>query len=172
MTFVVEDGTANPLATSYCSVAHADMHHSARGTGRWWSGLGEDEKRYALRIASVGLDATVAWPGYPSVPGQGRGWPRRDAVDRQGVAIPPNVVPRAVARAAAELAFRLVFVPPCPGRPAGLPENVYRMVADLGYRIRGACPDLGAALDAPGPDLDRILGPDLGADLDHIFGGA
>jgi hypothetical protein len=107
-TFLVEDGTGLSAATSYVSVEDADdiitvnIHADSK-----WSVLDQDQKERLLSWASRTLDAQVAWKGTKVLDSALR-WPRIGVVDRDGVEIPDDTVPRQLKVAVASMATYLI----------------------------------------------------------------
>lgn len=96
---------ASPSAESYCSVADADAHHSARGN-TLWATLTTTEKEQALRRSTDHMGVYAQrWKGLRSYPTQALDWPRAGVVVN-GYEVSYQVVPSVVAKACAELAFR------------------------------------------------------------------
>lgn len=108
-TFVVEDGTGLPNATSYVSVEEADdiltMNIHA---GPAWSVLDVAVKQRLLSWASRYLDERARWFGTRVSESSGLRWPRAGVTDRDGIVLAPNMVPRQLKIAAAEMARYLV----------------------------------------------------------------
>lgn len=93
--------------TAYGSVELADAYHVTRGNAGW-TGT-EQAKTQALQRASDWIDTTYrgAFPGYKvGRRDQEREWPRYDAVDAAGDAIPVDEVPSEVLHATYEAALR------------------------------------------------------------------
>lgn len=119
MTLIVETGTGDPAAESYCSVADADAYHLSFGNTAW-AALAVGDKEVALRKATAYIDQTYVdrWDGYLVTNTQALNWPRtqvrrRNAPTTYGSTTgfmvsywPYNSVPVAVLRACAGLAFR------------------------------------------------------------------
>lgn len=103
--FVVEDGSALPDATSYISVAEADdllstnIHASAQ-----WAALSQAVREGLLAWASRYLDDRTRWYGRRVSEDSGLRWPRAGVVDRDGVMIADNVIPKQLKAATAEMA--------------------------------------------------------------------
>lgn len=107
MAFVVEDGTGKPNATSFVTVAAADAYWADRA-GSAWAGYSTPAKEAALIAASDYLrnEQRYRWVGTKKTATQSMPWPRVDAVERNGPAIPDTVVPWQVQEAAAILGDR------------------------------------------------------------------
>lgn len=107
--FVVEDGTGLPNATSYVSVEDADdiltMNIHA---GPAWDALDVENKERLLAWASRYLDERARWYGARTVETSGLRWPRTGVVDRDNARIAPNVIPRQLKAATAEMARYLI----------------------------------------------------------------
>lgn len=107
--FVVEDGTGLSDATSYVSVAEADdiitmnIHASAS-----WAELEVGDKERLLSWASRYLDERTRWFGDKVVETSALRWPRSGIVDRDGIALLANAVPRQLQIATAEMARYLI----------------------------------------------------------------
>jgi hypothetical protein len=106
MTLIVEDGTGLSTAESYISVADADARMAALGMTNW-NDLTAAEKEQALRRATTYMTQAYRkrWRGARLYRAQALDWPRYGAtVD--GYDIPSTEVPREIANACADLAFR------------------------------------------------------------------
>lgn len=101
---IVEDGIGRADADSYCSVADADAYLAARGRNSAWDALTDPEKAGRLVMASGYLDAAVRWAGEIATSAQALGWPRANALDRDGRPLAVDAVPVAVRNAAIEIA--------------------------------------------------------------------
>lgn len=107
--FLVEDGTGLSTATSYVSVEDADdiivmnIHASAS-----WTTLTTAQKEYLLSWASRYLDERTRWYGSKSVETSALRFPRTGIVDRDGIAIAADAVPRQLKIATAEMARYLI----------------------------------------------------------------
>ena len=108
-TFVVEDGTGLSNATSYVSVSDADdiivmnIHASS-----YWGALSNSRKEYLLSWASRYLDERARWFGTKTVETSALRFPRTGIVDRDGVTIAADAVPRQLKIATAEMARYLI----------------------------------------------------------------
>lgn len=108
-TFLVEDGSGLSEATSYVSVEDADdviimnIHASAA-----WTELTTTQKEHLLSWASRYLDERARWHGTKSVKSSALRFPRTGIVDRDGVTITANAVPRQLKIATAEMARYLI----------------------------------------------------------------
>lgn len=94
--FVVEKGTGDEDANSYCSVEFADAYLGRYGNPTAWTGLTDLEKEAALREATRIADDRYSWrfTGLRLTSEQGLEWPRSDGVDNAGNEIDEDVVPR------------------------------------------------------------------------------
>lgn len=108
-TFLVEDGTGLPNATSYVSVAEADdiitvnIHADVA-----WAALDQSQKEKLLSWASSYLDNHAKWFGRKTVEAGALRWPRTGVCDRDGRAIPPDEIPTQLKIATAFMATYLV----------------------------------------------------------------
>lgn len=104
-SFVVEDGTGLSNATSYVSVAEADDYYTIDANfSAAWGALNSTQKEYRLAWAARILDQKVDWAGEKHVEDSGLRWPRDCVVDRDGIEIDDDVVPRQVKEATLEFA--------------------------------------------------------------------
>ncbi len=108
-TFIVEDGTGLPNATSYVSVEDADdiivMNiHAATA----WAELTHDQKEHLLSWASRYLDERVRWKGRKVSETSALRFPRTGVHDRDGFAVAADAVPRQLEVATAEMARYLI----------------------------------------------------------------
>lgn len=104
VTFVVEDGTGLPSATSYVSLAEADDYFAVDlNYAATWSAFTDTQKQDRLMWASRILDQKVRWKGTLFEEGVGLRWPREGVFDRDDIAIDTDVVPPQVKAATCEL---------------------------------------------------------------------
>lgn len=103
--FTVEDGTGLPEANSYITVEEADdilsvnMHSIAE-----WTALTTEQKEGLLAWASRYLDERTRWFGAKTVEPSGLRWPRTGVIDRDGIQIAEDEIPKQLRIAAAEMA--------------------------------------------------------------------
>lgn len=107
-TFVVETGTGNAIANSYCSVANADQYHDDHSAPVSWTGATPTMKEKHLRLATAYLEHRfrARWYGQRTNETQGLSWPRAYVTDRDGFEVATNIVPQRVKDATAEMALR------------------------------------------------------------------
>ncbi len=106
--FVVEDGSANPAATSYMTVAAADQHHENNGNA-YWLALSNSVKQTALNRATQYIDKRFGrrFRGDRRARYQALQWPRLDAFDDDGFFLSSsNELPPELLKATAEYALR------------------------------------------------------------------
>lgn len=104
-SFVVEDGSGLPAATSYVSVAEADVYFTPDlNYAATWGALTNEQKELSLAWASRILDQKTDWKGNRAVTTSGLRWPRSYAYDRDGILVDDGIVPPAVKQATCELA--------------------------------------------------------------------
>lgn len=106
-TIVATPGAAN--ANSYLEVAEFDTYVSER----LWvpaavTNADQATKEKALIQATRYIDALVTWNGAAATTTQSLAWPRTGMVDRNGNAIPNNVIPSELKAATAEFAVQLL----------------------------------------------------------------
>lgn len=103
-------GGAN--ANSYLTVAEANAYMESRLFTTGWpatdAGADLDTKERALKWATRTIDANVCFVGAASTSTQALKWPRTGMLDKNGFAIPSDVVPQDLKNATAELALRLI----------------------------------------------------------------
>ena len=108
-TFLAEDGTALPEATSYVSVEEANdilainIHAAAK-----WDALEDDAKEKLLSWASQYLDNNTRWYGRRVSAVSGLRWPRADVVDRDGTRLADDSIPYQLKVATASMATYLI----------------------------------------------------------------
>ncbi|MCR9256275.1 MAG: hypothetical protein NXI16_09290 [Alphaproteobacteria bacterium] len=104
MTLVIENGDGTDgAANSYADRAFADPYLAARGHGAWAAASG-DARDQALIRATAFIDHAHRFVGKRQLADQPLAWPRREAVDEDGVSL--NGIPLVVRRATALLALR------------------------------------------------------------------
>jgi hypothetical protein len=108
MAFVVEDGTGLSSATSLVSLAAAKAYWTDRGGQVDWDAENDIVKQTGLIRASdyVRNQHRYRWIGAKKTYAQTMPWPRTGVVERDGTAVPDNVVPWRVAEAVSYLAAR------------------------------------------------------------------
>jgi hypothetical protein len=107
--FVVENGSADPCATSYVCVEWADDYVEQNGfVSDAWLALDDDVKERWLARSSTILDARVRWNGRRYDPEQGLKWPRVHCHDIDGYLIPDDVIPKPLMEATVEFATYLI----------------------------------------------------------------
>lgn len=108
-TFTVEDGSGIADATSYISLEEANdilamnIHISAD-----WAELTDADKERLLAWASRYLDERARWYGYRVSDTSGLRWPRTGVIDRDGIVIAPDAIPKQLKIAVAEMARYLM----------------------------------------------------------------
>lgn len=108
-TFIVEDGTGLPNATSYVSVEEAnDILAMNIHLDSSWGVLTVLQREKLLAWATSYLDAQTRWYGKKTVESSALRWPRSGVIDRDGIVIPKNSIPRQLKAAVAETARFLV----------------------------------------------------------------
>lgn len=133
-TFLAEDGTGLANATSYATVEQADdiaalnIHETA------WFNLTTDQKQKVLSQATALLDAFARWDGRKAVTTSGRSWPRTGAVDKDGVAIPSDELPRDLVEGTVELARFLAREDRTAERDQDSLRNLKADVVELEFR--------------------------------------
>lgn len=105
MALDVTVGTSN--SESYASVAEADAYLAFRGDTSTWTAKTQTEKENLLRWARAHMD-TLTFLGVKSSFTQALEWPRFNAIDQNGYAIPGDTLPKVIKNAQAELAFQLI----------------------------------------------------------------
>ena len=107
MALIVETGAIVTGAESYCTVAFANTYLANRGYTAWDALDDTDSKEPALRKATDYLTAMFKgrWQGEIVDKDQALDWPRYDVVV-DGYEVGYTIVPEAVKRACAELAYR------------------------------------------------------------------
>jgi hypothetical protein len=104
---VVEDGTGKPDANTLIAAVDVTTFWADRGTNATWTGLSNAEKDARVVLAT---DYLLTNPRYKRIRGQRKTqtqrlmWPRIDCVERDGQAVPDNIVPQAWKDAVALLA--------------------------------------------------------------------
>lgn len=107
MALIVETGAIVTGAESYCTVAFANTYLANRGYTAWDALDDTDAKEPALRKATDYMLAMFKgrWQGEIVDEDQALDWPRYDVVV-DGYKVDYTIVPTAVQRACAELAYR------------------------------------------------------------------
>jgi hypothetical protein len=110
VSFKVEDGTGLPDATSLAAVATADAYWTDRSDPLEWVAQSNAIKQAALIRASdyIRNQEKYRWLGIRKSQTQRMPWPRTNATERDGIAVPDTIVPWQVSEATCYLAARLV----------------------------------------------------------------
>ena len=119
MPVVIVADPGAPNANSYATEAEANAYHETVIDSAAWDDADSDMKRRALVSATRALDTQVQWIGRALSGVQSLGWPRYNAVTRNGYII-SAVIPAEVKNATAELARRLIA---SGGAPTSTGEN-------------------------------------------------
>jgi len=159
--FTVEDGTGVADANSYVEVEFADDYLSIKANSGDWIAQDDDDKERYLMWATRLLDQRAVFPNTsPSSETQSLRWPRQYAYDRDGEAIPDDVIPDQIMEATVEIAFNLFDqgVDPSAGGSAGSAGGTINKIKagpiEIGYT------DGVAASTSPFPKgLNDILYP-------------
>jgi len=109
MELDAEPGSAT--ANSFLTVEEADDILSGRPstyTTAWFEDADDDDKAAALIWATTIIGARTCWTGGASLETQALTWPRIGMTNRNGFAIPEDVVPYELKVATAELALKLL----------------------------------------------------------------
>lgn len=151
-SFVVEDGSADSEATSYCTVEFADDYIEANiYASTEWLALEEEDKERLLVRASRHLDRNFVWEGLRVDQDSGLRWPRSGVYDADNFLICPDVIPEVLKEATAEMASYLMqndWTNAEEGR-SGLKEvkvDVIEVKFDTGLSSRGVIPSAVSAL--------------------------
>lgn len=139
--FIVEDGTIVPGATSYVTVAEADDYISVKSNAAEWTALPDLTIQNYLMWATRLLDQRSRWQSGTVLtdPDQDLSWPRQGAYDREGEAIPDDIIPDEIKDATIEIAFNLFDqnVDPSSGGSSGSAGGVINKikvaVIEIGY---------------------------------------
>lgn len=107
-SFVVEDGTGLPNATSYISVEEADDILVTNIHNTEWIALTQSQKEYLLSWATRLLDTKADWNGHKTYPTSALRWPRKCVIDRDCVKIASDEIPKQLKEAVAEYARFLI----------------------------------------------------------------
>jgi hypothetical protein len=126
MTLIKEDGTGQVDANSYADVTDGDAYHEGHLYAAAWTGATVDDKAKALVMATRLIDSQCRFNGFRAHSSQALQWPREQCPDPDrgnatlailsagflstGNWVESNVVPKAVADAACEMARELLIV--------------------------------------------------------------
>lgn len=107
MAFVVEDGTGLSTATSLVAVATADAYWTDRGgNSNWPTDAAVKQQRLILASDYIRNQRRYRWSGRKLQYTQRMPFPREGAVERDGNAVPNNIVPWQASEAVCYLAGR------------------------------------------------------------------
>lgn len=162
-TFVVEDGSADSDANSYCTVEFADDYIEAHThQSEAWFDLEEEVKQRLLVRASKVIDYRFKWEGTRVEQDSGLKWPRAGVYDEDGFLIRDDQIPRILQEAVAEFAVYIMnddWTAPRENdefsaiqvdvislkfntdfRRAYMPESIEQMLSSLGRATSGRRP--------------------------------
>lgn len=108
MALTMDTTVGGDAANSYCSVAAADTYHDHHLYGDTWNAAELWRKQAALIWATRLLDEQADWVGTKTYASQRLRWPRSGGTDRDGYAIPNDLIPEGIQQATAELARYLL----------------------------------------------------------------
>ena len=108
LTFIVEDGTGVPNATSYLTVQEADDQLGLNPHNNGWESQPIEIKQQLLMWATQVLNHSIKWFGRKTKPENSLAWPREGAHDCEGYPISTTTVPYEVKEATAILANTLL----------------------------------------------------------------
>lgn len=109
MAYTVEDGSIVAGASSYVTIAYADVYWSDRGSPCEWVDAYKDAKQAALMYATAWLEQNVEWHSCIQDTSQVLGWPRTSYYDSDGRTIGgTGVIPLPVQDATCELALQYI----------------------------------------------------------------
>ncbi len=128
--FIVETGAGLTDATSYVSTDEADDYLSIKPNYSVWEALEEPESYliWATRL----LDQRAVFRGSKSVDDSALRWPRQGVLDRDGLTVAYDSVPKPIKDAVIEIAFHLVTQAVDPSAPAASSSGqIKRIKADV-----------------------------------------
>lgn len=108
MSLIVETGSGDATAESYCSVAAASTYHADRGNAAWAALASDALREQALRKATDYMlqKYRTSWKGVRQVFNQALDWPRLNVMVDEYRWVLMNTVPNEVIHACAELALK------------------------------------------------------------------
>lgn len=165
MALIVEDGSGIADANAYADVDFVDDYCASRGIAAW-SG-DSATKEAAIINATEFLDYSFAWKGEIASETQGRRFPRKCLVDRDGRQIPADGIPPSILAAMAELSV-LALSGPLIGGSGGVTSGskgaIKRVKAEgveveyQGVQTHSApMPQSNSLPDGAAEKIDRIL---------------
>lgn len=168
-TFVVEDGSADSDANSYCTVDFADDYIAANAyASDDWDALDTDQKEKLLVRSSRIIDVRFLWNGQRVDQDSGLKWPRSGAFDEDNFQICDDVIPIILQQAVAEFAGYLMGEDWTTQRDSQQYREVQVDVIDIKYNTdfrRAYVPDtivqmllgLGSVNSGKRPAFKRII---------------
>lgn len=137
VVFTVEDGTLVDDANSYVTVDYANDYLSIKSNADDWLALDEEVVEKYLMWGTRLLDQRAVFPNStPTDEDQALRWPRQYAYDRDGEAIPDDVIPDQIQEATVEIAFNLYNQAVDPSQAAssgGAINKIKVAVIEIGY---------------------------------------
>lgn len=130
MALVLEDGTGKTNANAYSSVADVDTYLAdyARNDVAWTGATATEKETYIIEgTQTLNLFWGGALLGRKGAYAQALEFPRINMQDRDGYAVPTNVVPNIIKQATAELAFRHA----CLGGADSTTGDTSKIIADI-----------------------------------------
>lgn len=107
MAVNLDSTVGGDAANSFASHGEALTYFSARLFSDAWAALTEDQQKSALIMATQTLSASTCFTGSPATTTQALPWPRTGMYDRNGNAIPDDVIPQDLKNAQFEQALAI-----------------------------------------------------------------
>lgn len=128
-TITVEDGTGSTSSNSYVSVAYVDSYCSDHGLTAWADGLLYDRQTAILRSMAYVESKTYSGQKYANT--NALQWPRKNALDRDGVLYDGDSIPSDLKKAVARGAYEELVSPGCLQANLSRSEFVKREKVDV-----------------------------------------
>jgi hypothetical protein len=128
MAFVVEDGSGLADATSYVSVADAGAYFAVDPNVTDWETLTLEQQQQWLNWATRLLDQKVIWAGYPTTTMQALRWPRTGVINRDGLRIASDEIPRQLVELVCEFVKFIRVTDPTAGSDI---DQIQRLQVDV-----------------------------------------
>ena len=84
LALIKEDGTGNPSATTYASLADGDEYHAGHLYAAAWTAATPEQKAMALVMATRVIDSEYQFNGYRAGFAQALQWPRSECREPDG----------------------------------------------------------------------------------------
>lgn len=160
--FVVEDGTIVDDASSYISMDDADDYLSVKPNSTAWADVEESTRESYLMWATRLLDQRAFFVGSKTDEDSALRWPRQGVIDRDGLLLASDEIPKGIKDATVEIAYHLFSQsvdPSAPPSTSAAASGIKKIVAaEVSIEYQDAANLVSNNNLFPG-GINRILSP-------------